>query len=1409
MNNNPIRLEDLIDLSAINSGDFQKTVDGLNKLKGSFKQFTESVQAVNLSKLREDQEALAKSMDSLAKETNKINIYNKDQVKMLSQLHSLMSQYEKSIQKTIDTKTTSERKTKEEIALVEAYVLALNKAIKANAEMTASGKEDKEVRRQNNQVIKDTIISLNSLHTAEKGNMVEMKQHLNDLIKLWYSKGEAFRKANGQIGDEIKKTREMLNTLHRQMTGQYDEDLRKDEERIRKSIERHQRKVEIQEKNDLKAVNSAVAAAEKKKKADDNLRMRQEANGAARAAAIDREFRAEVGSINKLEAELNELTERWRMMGEAARKANSNIPAEINAIKSSLKSLHHEINPQSDNGGGGRGGYGVAGMINSYFGPIAAIYAAISGIKKAFDVAVKFDAIEQSLGAISRSHLDLAFNMQYTKDLASKLGLEYENLVGSYKNFSVALMDTNLEGQRTRDIFTAVSKAATVMKLPTESVQGVFLALEQIASKGTVSMEELRKQLGNRLPGAFNLFAEGLNLSTKELNDFVKTGRITKDALVPFAEMLEKKFGDKVGSVTNSLPAQMNRITNSFKSLAQTKGVIEFFKGVADGVLSFANALKWVFTPTMDIVVEDFKKFNQKTLELNERVSTLLTTYDSLRGKAKLNADEHERLKSTINDLTAIFPAASTGFDVYGNSIDINRKKVVDFTAAQNEMNKTMRLTAEKKLKESIMDDISRGSKALGILSKGEGTLTPNAQSFFTSNSIAPTKTLNPDGTFSGYGEGINKVLQEARASIVEKSRQLLEIGGTLDKFTVKALDNIQVGLSEDLKLSAKKTEKVNELNRQIERLNTKAALELSDKQKRNELISERDKLEIERQELLYPGSTARKDYDPFQDPKKKKEKRDMTMQDKLRLERELHDQKIIEARQIFDDSKQSFNDKITWHDMVEKEEARHYEASIKIIKDYGAKSKETEDELERRRVDLANHRDDGYNKVNEARRKDLLDMKKYNEEMYRLIVEQNKRLRELAESEYRGIEEINKQQRNSARDIRKAKRWNPFSALFGGGGTPNIDFKEDQSLRQERIDDLQSRKERANVDLFNSIELQQGLEGKVALNRKRRDKLAEGGQEESPEELFQSQKDEGDLNKAISDRTKQQNDLTAIDVALKKERGEKLTAEEQRQKDGKIALAVGTAKAISDIANSELDAQKKRIQTQMDNVQGLANFEMQLAGNNSLAKIRIAQREQNEMRKLRREMAQKEKTSAMFSATLSMAQGIAAATAVAPPYGFILAAMVAAASLKQISDISSQALPAYKKGRKGGKKELAEVGEEGFELGEHNGKFRILNHGITELKENETVHTHKESLTLLGADNYSKNLSSNASLISDVQRKDKMEMYRIIAGNMVSKKDFKEAIVDGLKEMPTPVIHLPAQDVQDRHTRQQLRNGL
>ena len=76
-----------------------------------------------------------------------------------------------------------------------------------------------------------------------------------------------------------------------------------------------------------------------------------------------------------------------------------------------------------------------------------------------------------------------------------------------------------------KEIYDALLQTSTVMHIQPHQFKLVSLAVEQMASKGTVTMEELRRQLGEHIPGAFGVAARAMGKTEKEFNDYGKTWR--------------------------------------------------------------------------------------------------------------------------------------------------------------------------------------------------------------------------------------------------------------------------------------------------------------------------------------------------------------------------------------------------------------------------------------------------------------------------------------------------------------------------------------------------------------------------------------------------------------------------------------------------------------------------------------------------------------------------------------------------------------------------------------------------------------------------------------------------------------------------------------------------------------------
>lgn len=143
--------------------------------------------------------------------------------------------------------------------------------------------------------------------------------------------------------------------------------------------------------------------------------------------------------------------------------------------------------------------------------------------------------------------------LSFTQKLADDLGLSFTTLTDTFGSFTAAATAANIPLETQKSLFAAVSKAAQQLGLSDDDLSGTLLALQQIASKGVVQMEELREQLGTRLPVASAAAAKGLGVTQQELIKLVESGKLTAAQFFPaFTQGLEKTISSTAGIKTTS-----------------------------------------------------------------------------------------------------------------------------------------------------------------------------------------------------------------------------------------------------------------------------------------------------------------------------------------------------------------------------------------------------------------------------------------------------------------------------------------------------------------------------------------------------------------------------------------------------------------------------------------------------------------------------------------------------------------------------------------------------------------------------------------------------------------------------------------------------------------------------------------
>lgn len=202
-----------------------------------------------------------------------------------------------------------------------------------------------------------------------------------------------------------------------------------------------------------------------------------------------------------------------------------------------------------------------------------------------------FQGFTNTFEAVHESAALAAEEWEYVNKVAKETATPVQDAANSYRKFAAAARMSDLTAKATQITFKGVATAARVMNLSAEDTKFSFLALEQMISKGKVSMEELRRQLGERIPGAVKIFADSLKVSTSQLEKMVRNGEVGSDAVVKFGAALQEKFGPQLEKALKSTQSQLNLLTTALFDLQLSFGK-EFWAQVTPAIKRFREALE-------------------------------------------------------------------------------------------------------------------------------------------------------------------------------------------------------------------------------------------------------------------------------------------------------------------------------------------------------------------------------------------------------------------------------------------------------------------------------------------------------------------------------------------------------------------------------------------------------------------------------------------------------------------------------------------------------------------------------------------------------------------------------------------------------------------------------------------------
>ncbi|EOB6140769.1 tape measure protein [Escherichia coli] len=218
-----------------------------------------------------------------------------------------------------------------------------------------------------------------------------------------------------------------------------------------------------------------------------------------------------------------------------------------------------------------------------------AIYSfqtALEAYKKVMEVGLKKEASQRAAQFVLGDE-GAKRATEFVKNLANNTGVDQIETLSSFAKFSAGAGDMNADQKES--LFSNVIGTSRLMGLSTDEINGILKAFEQMASKGKIQAEELRGQLGDRMAGAFQLFARSLGMTTEELDKAMKDGKVLSKDVLPKVSAEMGRMIDKAGGwekIINSTQTQLGRLSNSWNN-----NLALMFDGSQEGLTDFTRSL--------------------------------------------------------------------------------------------------------------------------------------------------------------------------------------------------------------------------------------------------------------------------------------------------------------------------------------------------------------------------------------------------------------------------------------------------------------------------------------------------------------------------------------------------------------------------------------------------------------------------------------------------------------------------------------------------------------------------------------------------------------------------------------------------------------------------------------------------
>lgn len=297
---------------------------------------------------------------------------------------------------------------------------------------------------------------------------------------------------------------------------------------------------------------------------------------------------SKLGDINPLMAKMFK-AQYYSLSGKAGNIGSEKFNAELAKLNQSLRETLNKLRSQTKTTSINNTSDAFNNLASNAIklsGAFYSVMGALNAYKAIMNAGLKRDSAQRAAKFVLGDKASEAET--FIRGLADKTGLNISEGLSSYAKFAAGAQGS-MSQEQTQELFGNATAMSRLMGLSNDELNGILKAFEQMASKGKIQAEELRGQLGDRMAGAFKLFAEALGMTATELDAAMKNGKILSSDTLP---KVAKQMGlmiDKVGGwaeVAKSTQTALGKLANNWDDT-----MVKIFSGSQDELNGFLSSL--------------------------------------------------------------------------------------------------------------------------------------------------------------------------------------------------------------------------------------------------------------------------------------------------------------------------------------------------------------------------------------------------------------------------------------------------------------------------------------------------------------------------------------------------------------------------------------------------------------------------------------------------------------------------------------------------------------------------------------------------------------------------------------------------------------------------------------------------